>query len=413
MTKAELDRMAELAAKADLTDEEFDELNKLNKKATKVHAQTTALGFIEPEDEAAEDEDGDDKDEVAELKARLDALEAEPGKPNGGIAVPGIKRVSKRGDDNGGVDGFLHWIKSGDLGAVDASLKANVNPLESTTNAQGAVTVPDDFLPEIIAKRDEASIARAAGARVIQTSLDVLNVPTENASNAVFAITAQESAVDEDEPTMSQVAISVYKFTKLVKVTTEILSDNKANLEGFLQDSVGRAMAATENTYFLVGTGSSQPQGVYVGGTAQTAFAGAAAITAAELQALRYKLAPEYAAGAAWSTRNATLGSLRALTGNPFLFQATPRGDAGPAGSAGSLIDLPVFLSDQNAAMTTGLKSIVVGNWNFYMIAERQGLTVQRLTELYAANGYVGLLWSFREGGAVLQSEAFYYGTQA
>jgi HK97 family phage major capsid protein len=413
MTKEQRERMQALAVKSELTEEEIAELNKLVALAGKAELQTKALGFGDPEPKEDEDGGSDLDAKIAKLvDAKVAEIADEKPAQKGGVKAPAQKRVTQGYGDEG-KDGFMYWLKTGDRGALDASLKANVNPLESTTAAQGAVAVPDDFLPEIIAKRSEASIPRSAGARVIQTSLDQLNVPVENVMNADFVITAQEAAVDEDEPTFSQVTISVYRYTKLIKATVEILGDNKANLESFLASNVGRAMAKTENSFSLVGTGSGQPQGVYVGGTAGLTFAGAAAITAAEVITLRHKLAPEYTAGAAWTTANATLGSLRGLTGNPFLFNPTPMGASGAPGSVGFLYDLPTYLSTKNAAMTTGLKSIIVGNWEFYMIAERQGLTVQRLDELYAANGYVGLLWAFRVGGAVLQAEAFQYGTQA
>jgi HK97 family phage major capsid protein len=52
------------------------------------------------------------------------------------------------------------------------------------------------------------------------------------------------------------------------------------------------------------------------------------------------------------------------------------------------------------------------GNWNFYALAERRGLTISRNPYLYQANGQIGIFCSVRFGGAVLQSEAFKWGIQ-
>jgi HK97 family phage major capsid protein len=138
-------------------------------------------------------------------------------------------------------------------------------------------------------------------------------------------------------------------------------------------------------------------------------LAGAAAITAAEVVELYHKLPDFYSESAVWTTRNATLGAIRGLTGNPFLFNPTPQGDA----PYGDLYAKRVLLSDQVPAMATGVKSIIAGNWSFYALVERSGLVVSRNPYLYQANGQVGFFVNARWGGDVLQAEAFQYATQA
>ena len=70
-------------------------------------------------------------------------------------------------------------------------------------------------------------------------------------------------------------------------------------------------------------------------------------------------------------------------------------------------------MSDSVPAATTGLNAIVFGNWRFYGWAERKGMTVRRLNELYAGNGQVGFLATVRLGAVVLQSESFQIGKMA
>ena len=318
-------------------------------------------------------------------------------------AAPAIKRITKRGFADEARQAFVHYLRTGDEVAAKAALQ------EGTTT-EGGYLVPDDFYPGIIAKRDEVSIARASGATVYQTSRDVINVPTENAKMSNFAITAEEAAVTENEPTFSQVAITIYKFTKLVKVSEELLADEATNLNTYLSRAFGRALGLTENNYFLVGTGSSQPQGAVVGGTAGVTAASATAITASEVIELYYTLGAGYRSNAAWAMRDSTESAIRSLTGNPFLFGNTP---AGTGYEIDGIMGKRVFDSASMAAMTTGLKSVLFGNWEFYGIAERQGLYIQRLNELYAASGQIGVLAKFRMGGAVTQAEAFQYLTQA
>ena len=89
----------------------------------------------------------------------------------------------------------------------------------------------------------------------------------------------------------------------------------------------------------------------------------------------------------------------------------TPAGE-GNALNPGTIHGVPVFVTSAMPAMTAGLKSVLVTNPDFYGLAEREGMTVQRNPYLYQANGQIGLFAKFRLGGAVLQAEAHYYLTQ-
>jgi HK97 family phage major capsid protein len=280
-------------------------------------------------------------------------------------------------------------------------------------SGEGAELVPDDFFPQIVAKRDQASIARRAGARVLQTSRDVINVPVENASMANFTITAEEAAYTENEPTFATVAITVYKATKVIKVSEELLEDDATNLDSFLTDGIGRAWALTENEYVVAGTGSSQPQGLLYGGSVGYTFADTNSITAAEIPALFWTLGDPYHDGAVWIMKGSTAGALQGLTGNNFQLVPTPYMPNQMVGDIPlNLWGKPVFLSDSMPAIADNNKTILLANMNYYALVERRGLTISRNPYLYQANGQVGIFCSVRFGGAVLQSEAVKWGVQ-
>lgn len=395
-----------LAVKSELTDEQADELERLMKDAAVVERQIKALEMTaEPE---AEDVDGEIdllRAEVAELKAAVNA----PPTNGGGVKLPNIKKVTDRGFADDEVKSFVHYLRTGDV----APYRANVNPLNSSDDAQGAVTVPEDWYRTIIAKRDELSIPRMAGALVIQTSTDKVHIPVEDGSSTYFVLTADETAYDEDEPTFTDKAVDVYKWTKMQKVSDELLADSAANIEAFLADGIGRAMAITENKCTLTGSGSGQPQGIFVGGTAGLTLDSATAIGAAEVPELLYKLGSPYLNEACYCMTSATYGVITGLGTATFRwYQTTPAGTPNAYnGSIGALEGKPVFVSDEAAAIGGGNKSMAVCNWRFYGLVERQGLRVRRLNELYAASGQVGFLYDFRFGGIVLQAEAFQYAT--
>jgi HK97 family phage major capsid protein len=53
-----------------------------------------------------------------------------------------------------------------------------------------------------------------------------------------------------------------------------------------------------------------------------------------------------------------------------------------------------------------GLKTIALGDFSYYWVADRQGRSFQRLNELYAATGQVGFKATQRVDGKLILAEA-------
>jgi len=67
-------------------------------------------------------------------------------------------------------------------------------------------------------------------------------------------------------------------------------------------------------------------------------------------------------------------------------------------------------LTDYIAALGTGNKPIVFGNWGYYMFVESVDMEISRNPWLYQANGQTAYFVTMRWGGDVTQPEAFAYG---
>lgn len=345
------------------------------------------------------------KGAVLPISEKVDAMEKSfnaPSTEQGGLAI-NIKKATDLGFKDDAVKSFMHWIKTGDEVAAKGALQEG-------TSDEGGYIVPDDFYNRIVEKRDDVSIPRRAGARVLTTSRDVMKVPVEGTA-ASFAITAEEAAYNESEPLIGEVSITIYKFTNLVKVSEELMADQAANLESWLANHLARKWALTENQYTLAGTGSSQPQGILYGGTAGLTLDDTNAISAGEIPELMGKLGSGYEDGAVWTMRNATLWYLKGLASSS-VFVLNQQEKTGLVDKV--MWGKPVYVSDNMGAYTTTAnKSLCFGNWDYYALVERQGMTVTRNPYLYEASGQIGIFSRVRFGGAVLQAEAFQYATQA
>lgn len=325
--------------------------------------------------------------------------------------APAFNQNTERGfsEEKDAVPGFKHWIKTGQINgaliAPDASynIKAAFNV---TTGATGGFLVPDPLYAQIIAKRNLASWVRQVPVSMFQTPADHLLVPVENASHTAFVLTAESAAYDENEGTVAQKDLILYKYTKEIRVTEEFLNYQGTNFDAWLTNALGRAEAVTENTAFTTGTGTAQPQGIVTGATVANTTATTDIILPSELAAFIGYLGAGYnvQSECAMLMNNTTKWYLGGLTGNPFQFQSTP------AGTMDTIMGYKNVIDDDVVVYTTAsAKCIVFGNMNFYGVVEKPGMLVQRNPYLYMASGQVGIFANIFRGGAVLQAEAFYY----
>ena len=342
-------------------------------------------------------------------KSIVEELKAAPGIEKGERTIKAPAVVEGLGEKSY-KSAFWDYVRTGEVSNIRKASKA---ALQEGTPTEGGYLVPDDEYGSIIAKRDEESIISKLGLMRVTTNRDKYNFPTENASLAKFTLVAEEGAISaaEEEPTFAQVSVPVYKFTKLIKMSEELLEDDNSNLEAFLTNAIGRAVADTENYYALIGAGSTEPQGAFVGGTAGLSFDSASAIGAAEIPELMGKLGSPYHNGAAWVMDPATWFYLKGLVSSSvFTFTSGVARMSGTVDGP-TLEGYPVVLNSNVANITASAKSLMFGNFNYMGFVTNRGLRIRRLNELYADTGQVGILATYRFGCAVLQAEAFQYAT--
>lgn len=275
--------------------------------------------------------------------------------------------------------------------------------LEVGTASEGGNIVDDKMAAQIVQKADEMSFVRGLS-RVITTSSD-MKIPVESTA-VTAAIVAEEGAVGETDPAFGSTTLASYKFSCLVKCSIELLQDAEFDLSSYLAESFGRAFGKAEDQYFLAGTGSGQPTGVVsTSGVGATTAASATAITADEVIDVYHALSNEYRRGEslAWAAADATLKIIRKLKDgdNQYLWQPGLQ-----MGQPDMLLGIPVYANSNMPAATTGLKSLCVANYDYFYIADRGSVGVQRLDELYAGNGQIGFIATKRMDGALVQGAA-------
>ena len=336
------------------------------------------------------------------LSSRVEAVEKQPAaQPGFQVESPAVNLKTKRGDDE--TKSFAYWLKTGDDSAIKSTKASNNTDMNIGTAADGGYAVPTGHYAGIIGKMNETALYQKLGVIQIPGSGTTVNVPIDGGATNVFVSTAEAVAFDRDAPALGQVAMTLAKYTKKVQLSLELLQDEDSALMSFLNKYVGDAMALTHNSLLVTEA--------LANGTAGLTLAGAAAITAAEIPALMYKLKEQYDPGAAWLMNRTVEGYLRGFTGNNFQFVPTPQGTTG--GSTRELFGKPIHNSTYMPLATTGLKSLVYGNFSSMGVRISPDVTVLRDPYSNAANGQVNLHYYFRVVYKVLQAEGIQYATQA
>jgi HK97 family phage major capsid protein len=162
--------------------------------------------------------------------------------------------------------------------------------LEAGVDGEGGYIVPEQQLTELVKGLTEASLIRQAGARVLTVNSDLVKVPSLT-NSAAAVLTDEEAAYSEVDPSFGQITFTPFKFTRLVKVSEELVNDAMFDVWGqALAPDFLQAFAAAENSYLTTGTGTGQPQGVVTGAGVGKTAASATAITADELIDLYHSL---------------------------------------------------------------------------------------------------------------------------
>lgn len=343
-----------------------------------------------------------------ELKAALVEIAGEPVQ-GGGVVVaapqqaPAAKKLTGRGFSSENIEALVHYIKTGDEIPARQTLKAAMN---EGTGANGGYLVPEDYATQITDKRDETWIGAKLPVQRYTTSRDIFNIADQD-EKSDFAFVAEAGAANFDEPTFTNSGITIYTASLAMKLSNQLLRDQAMDLEGFLSREIGRAYARHLNQYMITGSGSSQPYGILARATTSETLASVSGVDQADIINIVHKLPEWYAddsRSVGWVMRNATLGAIRALQGNFFSFQPTPSGDLN------SLYGKPIAVTDKIAALGTGNKPIIFGNFLYYAFVENLGLEIVRNPYSYMPNYQTGIFVTVRWGGDVTQPDAFVYG---
>lgn len=392
--------MAETKTIAEQLTTEFKEFRAINE---------ARLEAIEKKDEAR----------TKELDAQLEKAEK---------AIQDIEAKAKliqtpeRQDDNEQSEehkAFVNYLRKGDKVSNEdaqrlvkyAQSKYNKS-LTTDSLDNGGVFSIDEFDTQIINLIRETSPVRQV-ATVKQISQGDAWLGSRKTSNSgANWVGERETNADTGTPKWKELRIQVHELEARPRISNQMVEDSVVNIEQELQADLAEEFRITENTAFVSGSGSGQPQGILTGlPTTQQVDNGALTLSADMLIEQRYSVKAPYMNNASWMMNRLTVAEVRKLkaTDDNYLWQPG-LSNLAPA----NILGAPYYMADDLVApasggtFTNGDKAVLYGDFGRgYYIVDRIGMQV--LVDPYSAKPFIEYYTRKRTGGQVVDPFAINY----
>ena len=289
---------------------------------------------------------------------------------------------------------------------------------QSTSTTAGGYTIPQGFLAELVKSMAawgpmlDPGITR----ELVTATGNNIEIPTTNdTANVGVRLAENTQATSEGDVVFGQKVLDAYKYSSgPIRVSMELLQDSAFNIPQLLNELMGERIARKVNTDLTTGDGSGDPNGIVTASTLGKTAAGAAAITADELIDLYHSVDPAYRSNpnCRFMFKDATLAMIRKLKDaeNRYLIDGL-RDGAGVINLAG--ISVPYSINQAMPAATTGLKSVLFGDFNKYVVRRVKDFVVRRSDELYIEHDQAVFVGFARYDGELLDTAAVKHLIQA
>ena len=263
--------------------------------------------------------------------------------------------------------------------------------------------IESEYDSRLIQVLNEENVMRSLGTAITTSGEHKINIA---ATKPAAAWIEEGGALTFGDATFDQIILDAHKLHVAVKVTEELLYDNAFNLENYILEQFGKALANAEEDAFINGNGTGQPLGILAetgGAQVGVTTKSSGKVTADEIIDLVYSLKRPYRKNAVVLANDACVAELRKLkdsTGQ-YLWQPSLQ-----AGEPDRVLGYKVYTSAYFPLPAPGKAAVAFGDFSYYNIGDRGSRSIAELKELFAGNGMVGFVAKERVDGKLILPEA-------
>jgi len=349
--------------------------------------------------------------QLAAMQKRLKALESQP--------MFEARRPSIAADLSS-ADYTKRWCSA--LLRGDA---AEFRALSLTTSNAG---IPTDMERRIVERLQQASVMRSL-AKVSQIN-SKRTIVVENALPTTNLISEANTITATDPSFSSSISVVPYKFATRVTMSQEFIEDAIGTGDvgtglNYVADKCAMSIALSQENYLTTGTNSGQPQGIAAAAMTNNTDLGAGGagnafaddITGDILIDLVHKISPQYRTGPkfSWVMHDSCIAAVRKLKSNSgagfadYIWKPSDTGGLSE-GVPGTIYGIPYRANAyMNTATTTtnGVVVAVVGNFDYFELFERTGVTSMIDPYSNASTHQTNLILYTRWDSKIMLNEAF------
>lgn len=281
------------------------------------------------------------------------------------------------------------------LKALRSNFRQVDNVLQEKVDSDGGYLVPDEYDSRLIQTLEEENIMRKLGHTITTSGKHKINIA---ATNPAAAWIEEGGQLKFGESTFKQILLDAHKLHVAIKVTEELLYDSAFNLENYILEQFGKALANAEEDAFLNGDGTGKPTGIFHQTNGGTFLTEATTLKADDIITLVHALKRPYRKNACFILNDKTIASIRKLkdSNGAYIWQPSYQ-----QGEPDRLVGYPVYTS----AFAPENK-IAFGDFSYYNIGDRGTRAFKELQELFAGNGMIGFVAKERVDGKLILKEA-------
>lgn len=254
--------------------------------------------------------------------------------------------------------------------------------------------------------------------QILQSGVDIINTSDGNA--LPFPVATSHAETDDtaldphdplvnDEATITTVDSTVAKYGFISYVPTELVSDAKFDLEGYIARAAGRELGRRVSRVAAAGVISSfTTAGVTAPATVLTNFGDQTVVGQGTdlIYKLFHSVLPEYRTSASWIMADPTAALVRMLKGSDgqSVWQS-----ALTAGDPDLLVGKPVYIVPQIASPAANAKSLFFGDLSALKVRIAGGLRFERSDEYKFGNDQISFRGIVRTGAVGVDPNAVKY----
>lgn len=386
----------------------MDKITELREKRVKaweaakafLDSHTDADGKMSAEDAAAYDKMEADMVELGKSIERFEKQEAMDKAMAQPVAKPIMNQPTK--DTAVKTGRASDEYREAMLTALRSNFQKVSNVLMEGTDTAGGYLVPVEYDRRLVDVLTEENIMRGLATKITTSGEHKINIA---ATKPAASWIEEGAAISFGEATFDQIMMDAYKLHIAIKITEELLYDNAFNLESYIIEQFGKAMANAEEDAFLNGDGKGKPTGLFhatLGGE-QKCTTATANISADDVINLIYTLKRPYRRNASFIINDQTIAALRKLKDNNGAYIWQP---SLVAGEPDRIFGYAIHTSRYAPVAAAGKPVMAFGDYSYYDIGDRGPRSLQQLRELFAGNGMVGYLMKERVDGRLILPEA-------